>query len=66
MTASHPIDIATAPAAALCRRYVASREEEDKRHGAAVTDIAVVRWFGLWESHELVVPSFVVFVTLKG
>ena len=28
-----------------------AREEEDRRHGAVVTGIAVVRWFGIWESH---------------
>ena len=43
-----------------------AREEEDvRRHGAVVTGIAVVRRFGLWESHGPVVASFVVIVTLN-
>ena len=33
-------------------------------HGAVVTGIAVVRWFGIWESHGPVVSSFVVIVML--
>ena len=42
----------------------AREEEEDRRHGAAVTGIAVVRRFGIWESHGPGVSSFVVIVTL--
>ena len=41
-----------------------AREEEDRRHGAVVTGIAVVRRFGIWESHGPVVSSFVVIVML--
>ena len=42
----------------------AREEEEDRRHGAVVTGIAVVRRFGIWESHGPVVSSFVVIVML--
>ena len=42
----------------------AREEEEDRRHGAVVTGIAVVRRFGIWESHGPVVSSVVVIVTL--
>ena len=42
-----------------------AREEEDRRHGAVVTGIAVVWWFGIWESHEPVVSSFGVVVMLN-
>ena len=36
-----------------------AREDEDRRHGAVITGIAVVRRFGIWESHGPVVSSFV-------
>ena len=45
----HPVDIAAAAAAAL--RAVGTsqaREEMDRRHGAVVTGIAVVRRFGIY------------------
>ena len=42
-----------------------ARDEEDRRHGAVVTDIAVVRRFGIWENHGPVVSLFVVIVALN-
>ena len=42
-----------------------AREEEDRRHGDVVTGIAVVRRFGIWESHGPEVSSFVVIVMLN-
>ena len=51
----HPVDIAAAAAAAAALRAVGTsqaREEMDRRHGAVVTGIAVVRRFGIWESHR--------------
>ena len=42
-----------------------AREEEDRRHGPVVTGIAVVRRFGIWESHGPVVSSCGVIVTLN-
>ena len=53
----HPVDIAAAAAAAALRAVGTSRahEEMDRRHGAVVTGIAVVRRFGIWESHGPVV-----------
>ena len=48
------------------RTSQAREEEEDRRHGAVVTGIAMVRRFGIWESHGPVVSSFVVIVTAKA